>query len=235
MRNTLASPLPNQQISYQKVQGVSKYPKKKQKMTLPWWFIFIAYGISFLVVIISAIFIIARGIEFGDTKTQKWLTSSIAGFFSSIFLTQPFKVVCMAIFFALIIRHDDDDMIVHEDDDDIFLEGDEEYLHAFDDGSLLTFRAKTGHIPLTPGELTYARDTRLKEIKMWEIFRELLAYVTFLWILYVVSYSNRNPNSFYMVQHLQQDLLSLNNATTDFTQVKSKEYYLSYLYIFFIF
>jgi polycystin 1L2 len=221
MRNTLASPLPNQQISYQKIKDISKVKKKKQK-TLPWWFIFIAYGLSFLVVIISAIFIIARGIEFGDVKTQKWLTSSVAGFFSSILLTQPVKVILMAIFFALVVRRDDDDMIIHQDDDDIFLEGDEEYLHAFDDGSLLTFRAKTGHIPLTQGELAYARDRRLKEIQMWEIFRELLAYATFLWILYVVSYSNRNSNSFYMVQHLQQDFLSLNNATTDFTQVKKK-------------
>lgn len=37
-------------------------------------------------------FIIARGIEFGDLKTQKWLTSLLSGFFSSILLIQPLKV-----------------------------------------------------------------------------------------------------------------------------------------------
>jgi hypothetical protein len=40
----------------------------------------------------SVIFIIARGIEFGDLKTQKWLMSILSGFFSSILLTQPIKV-----------------------------------------------------------------------------------------------------------------------------------------------
>ncbi|CAF1261744.1 unnamed protein product [Adineta steineri] len=67
------------------------YAVKHSKFTFPWWFIFIAYGLSLLLVILSIFFIIVRGIELGDLKTQKWLTSIIAGFFSSIFLTQPMK------------------------------------------------------------------------------------------------------------------------------------------------
>lgn len=221
MRHTLASPPPNKQTVPIKTQVATKGKKKKQKKTLPWWFIFIAYGLSFLVVSVSALFIIARGIEFGDTKTQKWLTSSIAGFFSSVFLTQPVKVICLAIFFALIIRRDDDE-IIETDDDDIFLEGDEEYLHAFDDGSLLTFRSKSGHVPLSQGEVAYAREKRLNELKMWDILRELLAYVSFLWILYVVSYANRDPNAFFLMNHLRKDFLNVNNATTSFTKVDKK-------------
>ncbi len=92
MRNTLISPLPDKQTSYSQIKEAPKFKKKRQIITLPWWFIFIAYGLSFLVVMVSAIFILARGIEFGNTKTSKWLTSSITGFFSSIFLTQPTKV-----------------------------------------------------------------------------------------------------------------------------------------------
>ena len=127
----------------------------------------------------------------------------------------------MAIFFALVFRSDDDEEISHhEDDDDMFLDSDEEYLHTMQDGSLLTFRSKTGHIPLTEGEVAYARDRRLKQIRMWEIVRELLMYCSFLWILYIVSYSNRDPNGFYLVNHLKQDLLNLNNATYDFTRVR---------------
>ena len=58
----------------------------------PWWCIFVAYGLCVLLVGLSIIFIIARGIEFGDLKTQKWLISILSGFFSSILLTQPLKV-----------------------------------------------------------------------------------------------------------------------------------------------
>lgn len=93
MRHSLISPLPyrpnsNKIITKKELSLQQKIAKK----TLPWWFIFIAYGLSFLVVSVSALFIIARGIEFGDLKTRQWLTSSVTGFFSSILLTQPTKV-----------------------------------------------------------------------------------------------------------------------------------------------
>jgi hypothetical protein len=65
---------------------------KRSSLTFPWWCIFLAYGLSFILVGISILFIIARGIEFGDLKTQQWLTSILTGFFSSIILTQPIKV-----------------------------------------------------------------------------------------------------------------------------------------------
>jgi hypothetical protein len=68
-----------------------KAPSKKQ-LTLPWWCLFIAYGVSLILAIVSIFFIIIRGIEFGDLKTQKWLTSSISGFFASILFIQPIQV-----------------------------------------------------------------------------------------------------------------------------------------------
>lgn len=121
----------------------------------------------------------------------------------------------------MIIRRDDDDEVIANDDDDIFLDGDEEYLHSFEDKSLLTFRTKSGHAPLTAGEIAYARDRRVKQIRMWEIIRELIAYASFLWILYVVSYSNRDPNAFYLMKHLKSDLLNLHNETENFNRVRS--------------
>jgi hypothetical protein len=61
-------------------------------LTFPWWCLFVAYGLSLIIAGISMFFIIVRGIEFGDLKTQKWLTSLLSGFFSSILLIQPIKV-----------------------------------------------------------------------------------------------------------------------------------------------
>ncbi len=92
MRNTLMTPLPDKKDSNRLNQGQYQTQKTKKPMTLPWWCIFIAYGFSFIVVAISGIFIWARGVEFGDQKTGKWLTSCVTGFISSIFFTQPFKV-----------------------------------------------------------------------------------------------------------------------------------------------
>ena len=58
----------------------------------PWWCVFIAYGLSALIAVVSLFFIIIRGIEFGDTKIQKWLTTLLSSFFSSVILVQPLKV-----------------------------------------------------------------------------------------------------------------------------------------------
>jgi hypothetical protein len=66
--------------------------KKKTPMLFPWWCLFIAYAFSYLLIVISIVFIIARGIEFGQTTTEKWLTSMITSLFSSILLSQPIKV-----------------------------------------------------------------------------------------------------------------------------------------------
>jgi len=79
-----------------------KKNKGKSSLKFPWWCIFIAYGLCLMLVGVSIIFIIARGIEFGDEKTQKWLTSILSGFFSSILLTQPLKVK----FFCLLSKID---------------------------------------------------------------------------------------------------------------------------------
>ena len=95
-------------------------------LTFPWWCVYIAYALSFVIIVISIFFIIIRGIEFGDLKTQQWLTSIVTGILSSILLTQPVKIISLAIFFACCCRdcidfkeeneYIDDDQIEFDDD-----------------------------------------------------------------------------------------------------------------------
>ncbi len=67
---------------------------RRKELSFPWWCLFIAYGICLVLVGVSILFMIARGIQFGDLKSQQWLTSILSGFFSSIVLVQPLKVYC---------------------------------------------------------------------------------------------------------------------------------------------
>ena len=84
----------NPRGTFAKAGGKNENTKKKKgsKWTFPWWWIFVVYGLCFILAALSIFFIIARGIEFGDLKTQKWLTSILTGFFSSILVIQPIKV-----------------------------------------------------------------------------------------------------------------------------------------------
>lgn len=53
-------------------------PNTKSKMlTFPWWTKTIAYFVSWSIIAISIFFIIIKGIEFGQEKVGKWLTSLV--------------------------------------------------------------------------------------------------------------------------------------------------------------
>jgi hypothetical protein len=95
-----------------------KMKKQKSRLTFPWWCLFVVYGLCLILTGISIFFIIVRGIEFGDLKSQKWLTSILTGFFSSILLTQPLKILSLAIFFACFCRNTNDDQEANEYFDD---------------------------------------------------------------------------------------------------------------------
>jgi hypothetical protein len=193
----------------------------KLGLTFPWWCIFLAYGISLILVGLSILFIIARGIEFGELKSQKWLTSILSGFFSSIFLTQPMKVLCLAIFFAFCFRNANEDKEAKEyiDDNQIDLNHDEEYLHSNKVSSSFVnqFQVRTNR--LTKAEVACARQERLREVQMWSIIQEALRYICFLSILCIIIYSNQNSNSFLQVKHLQKYFLNSKQINYDYTKV----------------
>jgi hypothetical protein len=73
---------------------------------------------------------------------------------------------------------------------------------------------------LSDHEIAWARDQRLKQIRMWSIIREVIAYLAFLVLLYLSTYSNLNENAFFEVKHLRQFFLQPNRYGRDFTQVR---------------
>ena len=73
-------------------------------------------------------------------------------------------------------------------------------------------------VPLNDVEVEAARENRLKEIKMWEIIREILAYVLFLFVLYVVSFANLNSYS-YNYQKNMQNMFVSSKLKQDFNKV----------------
>jgi len=67
--------------------------KTKKQFKFPWWFKIIAYILSFTFAGVSLFFVVIKGIEFGQDKVTKWLSSIIVSFFSSVLLTQPLQVI----------------------------------------------------------------------------------------------------------------------------------------------
>ncbi|CAF4162103.1 unnamed protein product, partial [Adineta steineri] len=202
---------------------------KKSQFTFPWWCLFIAYTLSFMIIAVSIFFIIVKGIIFGDLKTQKWLTSVLTGFFSSIILTQPIKILGLAVFFTLFCRNPNDDKEAKEyiDETNFALDGDEDYLHS-NDFSLLSHSSKR-ITRLNENEVAFLREQRLKELQMWSIIREFMIYAIFLILLCIISFLNRTQSSFYQTDHLQKYFLNTRQTDCDYTQILTIDDYWNWL------
>ena len=72
--------------------NAKKSTLKKSLKSFPWWFKIIAYFLSFIVSTVCIFFIIVKGIEFGDEKVQKWISSFLISVLTSFLLTQPIQV-----------------------------------------------------------------------------------------------------------------------------------------------
>ncbi|KAG7327235.1 hypothetical protein KOW79_008841 [Hemibagrus wyckioides] len=78
--------------------------KKKAGCKLPWWFVFIGWGLLVAISGISTFFTLLYGFQYGRESSIKWVITLTLSMFQSIFIIQPLKVVGLAIFFALILR-----------------------------------------------------------------------------------------------------------------------------------
>ena len=199
----------------------------------------------------AAFLTIARSIEFGDLKTQKWLVSILASFLSSILLSQPLKVICLTIFVTCLRRKstedEDNELTAHLDENEaMYLDEDEEYLHAMNvcffpisslnssvyfqlDNPLSTIRKRPQVNRLTEGEVAHARLIRLRDKRMWQAVREILGFIFLAWTIYTLSYFDRDPNASYQVTHLRNLFLNIDKANNNFTQIRTVDDYWQWL------
>jgi hypothetical protein len=196
--------------------------KKKSKLMLPWYCRYIAWALCALSILVSIFFLWAYGIQFGDEKTRKWITSLIISFFASILVTQPIKVFITAMILSTLFKSPDTDVDDSEEDEeelDIDLLPDEEWLH-----SLTPVRKKDRSRMYRPPNMTSlekAKLQRMKELKMSAVLKDIFSYLFFLWILTVISYGNRDPNAYLMKETLVKTFVEGANSGEKFMNIKN--------------
>ncbi|KAL3211152.1 hypothetical protein MRX96_000836 [Rhipicephalus microplus] len=178
--------------------------KRKGKFMFPWWCRYVAWFLCLASIFVSIFFIWAYGVQFGDEKTRKWITSLLVSFFMSVLITQPIKVFMLAIIFSSLFKSPDkDDDEAEEDEEDPELLEHEEWLHS----DAPNHRRRRLYKPQNSWELDRVREERLRELKMAAILREIGSYLFFLWILTVLSYGNRDPSAYFLQQSLRHEFI----------------------------
>lgn len=66
--------------------------KKKAGCKLPWWFVFIGWGLLVAISGISTFFTLLYGFQYGRESSIKWVITLTLSMFQSIFIIQPLKV-----------------------------------------------------------------------------------------------------------------------------------------------
>ncbi|KAI4875931.1 hypothetical protein NFI96_034519 [Prochilodus magdalenae] len=189
----------------------SSESRKKQK-GLPWWFVFVGWFLVAATSGVSAYFTMMYGLTYGKERSISWLISMTVSFFESLLLTQPVKVLGFAVFFALVVKS------VDNDDDD------GEYIHMVKNQVLpysddpddvrISRRDSTCSFyqPPPPSDIGKMKANMIKDQKALALIMEILIYVGFLCVLLLTAYGQRDPNAYYLTQHIQQ---SFSNGVLD--------------------
>ncbi|CAL1543663.1 unnamed protein product [Lymnaea stagnalis] len=200
--------------------------KKKKSCQLPWWCKWVAWALLLLCTLMSASLVTFYGISFKDETCKKWITSLIISFFTSVFITQPVKVILTAIFLSLVIKNPGEEEDDEENDEETYpINKDDSFLHTEIQGSFAAARPKkVGYKPPNPKELAKLREIRLNEVKMWAVIREILFYSMFLWVLLIISHRNRGPDNFNYKNNMVRTFITNQNLDPDlveFQDIKS--------------
>ncbi|XP_055876323.1 polycystic kidney disease protein 1-like 2 [Biomphalaria glabrata] len=175
-------------------------PKKKKPFTFPHWCIYIAWTLCFLSILVSGFFTILYSMEWGTEKANQWLTTFLLSFFESVIIVQPIKVLLLVAFIACILKKpelEDEDL---DEDINRVLVG-KETADSKDEASLsqIMLQRRTDNSELQPPDpelLAKLRETRMMEIKMETVLKEIIVYMIFLVIIFFLSYQQRDPQSY---------------------------------------
>uniref|UniRef100_A0A3Q3SX52 Polycystin 1 like 2 n=1 Tax=Mastacembelus armatus TaxID=205130 RepID=A0A3Q3SX52_9TELE len=163
---------------------------------LPWWFVYIGWILVIATSGVSGYFTMMYGLTYGKDRSISWLISMLVSFFESLFITQPLKV---RVFFLFIIfvsllcmkKLTHDCKMCPSDDPDA--------VRATRRDSTCSF-----YQPPPPTDIERMRNNMIKEQKVFALIREILVYMGFMWMLLLVAYGQRDPNAYFLTQHIRQ-------------------------------
>ncbi|XP_045910422.1 polycystic kidney disease protein 1-like 2 [Micropterus dolomieu] len=163
---------------------------------LPWWFIFVGWLLVIGTSVVAGYFTMLYGLKYGKERSVSWLVSMVVSFFHSLLVIQPLKVIGLAIFFSLVIKE-----VEVEDFRNVpFVENDG---NKGDTDQQKIRRDSSLYEPPSPADVEKMKRNKIMNQKAIALLREILTYMGFLWMLLLVAYGRRDPNAFFLNQHIQ--------------------------------
>ena len=166
----------------------------KKDFTLPHYFIYIAWFLSFVTIAVASTFTFFFSLQWGKDISNQWLSSMLVSFTEDLFVLQPFKIVLIMVITACLFAE-------KQESEEISPSISEHQL-SVDTAPVDSPQSVKIDVP-NDDELKLAREYRVKEEKMFSFGRELFCYLLFLSLLTIVCYGNRSYHGYLITKNLQ--------------------------------
>ena len=177
-----------------KGKGKQKKGKGKQPYPLPHWCKYIAWALCILASITAALFVVFYSLQFGKEKSNRWLTAVVLSCTQDILVSQPLRLLCVAVFIAY-IRAKRAAMVKIPPEDS---EGTN-----FEPISLLSLE-----------RTEKAREHQKLQQQMFAVLKEAILFIFFLLLLLAVCFGARDGNQYYMTY-------AVDSAISNFEEVQN--------------
>ncbi|XP_048589739.1 polycystic kidney disease protein 1-like 2 isoform X2 [Nematostella vectensis] len=199
--------LPGEQAIDLNFNGITNLRRPSQHhkppKQLPHGFVYIGWFVVISLSFTSAFFVTLYGFQFGKEKAAEWLTSMFISVVQDVLISQPIKVLVVALIIALFVKKIDEDPSIDPEQHKMYLAG--------RTGGKIKM---TSHVSWLPSckppdtkELKKAREKRLNEIKMNLLIKELIIYVLFLAALLLVGFAHRDPQAFQVAKLMTETFI----------------------------
>ncbi|XP_078692970.1 polycystin-1-like protein 2 [Branchiostoma floridae x Branchiostoma belcheri] len=209
------------------------------KFAIPWWALFFGWLLVWSASFVAAFFTVLYSLSFGRAKAEAWLFTFLTSFLTDLFLVQPFKLLLVAMLFALLVKKPVED----DDPEPAPLQHDEEYLQ--DNRRIVeiqqwstatgwmrylwsektesrhctsTPKGVQANSPLDESTLAVLRTQSTQKRRRRKQIVEVLMFGLFVTVIMLTSYGERSPLAFYVTKDVQG--LILDSGDISFSEIE---------------
>ncbi|XP_022779915.1 polycystic kidney disease protein 1-like 2 isoform X2 [Stylophora pistillata] len=188
---------------------------RKSDISFPHWFIFVPWLLCFLLSTCTASFVVFYSLQWGADKSEQWLVSVAMSVVLDIFVSKPVQIIVVAFMLSHICKGGIQrftrqpyhaDAIVDVEDIKLSWLGNEDT----DEEEIEIPK------PLSKRQLRRARIARMREVYMYTALRNIVSYMLYLLILFIVCYGGRSQHGYLMTSTLKTTFGKLDSITNYF-------------------
>ena len=168
--------------------GSANRDQKTTASAVSKWLMYIAWFLCFCTCAVSATFTIFYSLVWEKSKSEQWLSSMFISFIQDVAITEPAKFFLTAVFMATIIRGRKKN----------------DRLSTVVDSSQVSPKGRIWEMEIS--EVEGMRKRQAKKLNVSRFFVEVCMYCTFIIVLMVVCYGNRNDHRYLMTTSIRDGL-----------------------------